>query len=121
MKKKHLDHLAIFLLRLGLALAFFYAAIAAFFDPFSWIGFFPNWMTTLIPGTILLMLWNIYELTLAVWLLSGWKAFPASVLASLTMLMIILPNLFSLDIVFRDLAILCAALALSALTYNPEK
>jgi len=118
MKIKPFDHLALFFLRVGIALAFFYAAIAAFLNPLSWIGFFPDWLTSFIPGTTLLVLWNIYEIILALWLLSGWKSFFSGLVASASLLLIIIPNLGAFDIVFRDIAILFAAVALTLLSHK---
>ena len=118
MKKINTQHLALFFLRMGIAYVFLYAAIAAFLNPLAWVGFFPVWLTTIFPGMVLLTLWSVYEIILALWLLSGWKPFFSGFTASVTLLLIIIPNLGALDIIFRDIAILCTALALMLLSYK---
>ncbi len=112
----HNERLISFLLRSGLAIAFVYAAIAAFLDPFSWVGFLPTWIDAVIPRTVMLSVFSTYEIVLALWLLSGRYAFRASACSAATLFCIILFNIGSLDILFRDVPILFAALALIAMT-----
>lgn len=112
------ERLISFLLRIGIAIAFLYAAIAAFLDPFSWIGFLPAWIDSIIPRGALLSLFSLYEILLALWLLSGKMSFHAAMVSSATMGAIIVFNISSLDILFRDVPILFAALALMAMTYD---
>ncbi len=104
-----------FLLRVGLATVFFYAAIASFLEPENWVGFFPLWMRAILPGTVLLPMFSVYEIALSLWLLSGKRAFEAALLAAATLFAITVTNIGALDIVFRDIAILFAALALAVL------
>ncbi|MDP3640804.1 MAG: hypothetical protein Q8R53_06440 [Nanoarchaeota archaeon] len=113
-KAKTCDHLdlASFFLRVGLATVFFYAAIASFLQPLNWIGFFPAWVRSFMPASILLFGYSFYQLGLGLWLLSGKKAFYAAILAGLTLVAIVITNIALLDIVFRDVAILFAAVAL---------
>ena len=115
---KNLNSLALFFLRLGLAAVFLYAAIAAYLNPSSWIGFFPEVIRGLLPEGVLLMLWGIGQVVLALWLLSGWKTGISALLASLSLLGIIVTNLGALDIIFRDVAIFFAAVALTLLTWD---
>ncbi len=113
-KTKACDHLelASFFLRVGLATVFFYAAIASFLQPLNWIGFFPAWLKSLIPASILLWGYSLYQLGLGLWLLSGKKAFYAAIFGGVTLVAIIVTNFTLLDIIFRDVAILFAAVAL---------
>ncbi|PLX26465.1 hypothetical protein C0581_04340 [Candidatus Parcubacteria bacterium] len=104
-----------FLLRVGVALSLLYAAIASFLSPAVWASFFPQWMTNIIPGTILLTIFSICEIILALWLLSNKKACLAGFVSALVMLGIIFTNLHSLDLVFRDIPILFAGLAIITL------
>ena len=103
-------------LRIGLAAVFIYAAVAAFLDPFSWIGFFPQWLRALAPDQLLLFGHSVSELILGLWLLSGWKTFYASILASLALLSIVVFNFGALDIIFRDIGLFLSAAALAMLT-----
>lgn len=93
---------------------FLYAAVAATLDPSAWVGFFPEFISALIPGTLLISLFSLFELGLGLWLLSGRKVFYAGLCAAATLLAIIVTNITLLDIVFRDIAIFFAALALVA-------
>ena len=109
------ERLISFLLRAGIAIAFLYAAISSFLDPFAWIGFMPAWIERVVPRAALLSLFSAYEIILALWLLSGKQAYRAAALSSATLFAIIIFNVASLDILFRDVPILFAALALMAL------
>ncbi|MCL5113980.1 MAG: hypothetical protein M1372_02305 [Patescibacteria group bacterium] len=104
--------LIFYLLRTGIAIVFFYAAIAAFLEPQNWIGYLPQILRNIFPAQLLLSLFSIYELAIAMWLLWGHKIFYAASLAVLTLVGIIIANIGVLDIVFRDIAILFSALAL---------
>lgn len=113
--------LASLILRLGLAVVFLYPAIAAFIDPNSWIGFLPIFLRRIIPEKTLLLLFSLYEIVLASWLLSGKKVFYAAVISAMTLFAIIITNIGVMDIIFRDVAILAAALALATLSRIREE
>lgn len=110
-----------FFLRSGLAIVFFYAAISAFLNPLAWIGFIPIFVQSLIPPNIFLNIHSIGNIIIGLWLLSNKRIFYASILSSLAMLSIIIFNLNALDIVFRDITILFAAISLAILSYNKDK
>lgn len=107
-------------LRIGIALTLIYAAIAAFITPDNWIGFIPDFISNIIPATTFLFTYSLFELGLGVWVLSGKKTFYASSLSALTMLGIIVFNTGSFDIIFRDISIFLAAVALAIMTYEPK-
>src|SRR3989344_2292471 len=100
-------------LRFGLAFAFIYAAIAGFIDPNSWIGYFPNFTRSLLPDTALLTLWGGYQVILGLWILYGKKIFTPSILASISLAGLIVTNFAVMDVVFRDVTILSASIALA--------
>lgn len=106
------------LLRSAIASVFVYAAIASFVTPDNWIGYFPLFLRHLIPQSLLLTFFSVYELVLAIWLLTGKYTFFAAILAAVTLSGIIVFNIDQLDIVFRDLAIILAALSLATFTYK---
>ena len=106
------------LLRVGLAFVFFYAAIGSFLAPDSWLGFFPPFLRNIFPPNLLLTGFSVYEILLGLWLLWGRYAFYSASLAVLTLLGIIIPNLGALDIIFRDVGLLFAALGLAVLNYK---
>ena len=109
-------YLVSFFLRLGLAAVFLYAAISSFLTPTNWIGFLPVWLRNIIPGMTLLVIFSIYEIILSLWLLSGKKIYYASILSAFTLFLIIIFNMTSLDILFRDLAIFFSAISLAILS-----
>ena len=107
--------LVFFILRVGVAFAFIYPAVAAYFDPYSWVGFFPDFMLDLAGERQILMLhlFGIFEIVIALWILIGKKIFIPSVLASLSLAAIVLFNLSLMDIVFRDISLLAMVVALA--------
>ena len=109
--------LAAWLLRLGLAFSFFYVASASFQNPTSWIGFFPQFLRDLAPAETLLTGFSIYEIILGLWLLAGKKLVYSSWLAAATLFGIVVFNWGAMEIVFRDVSLGLAALALAALHY----
>ncbi len=117
----HNPRLVNILLRLSVASVFFYAGLASLLDPYSWMGYLPPVLRSMFPENLLLMFFSVYELALAVWVLSGWKTFVSASLAALTLLIIISVNYAQMDILFRDLAIFFAAGALIAGSYSNTK
>jgi hypothetical protein len=113
--------LAVFFLRVGLAGVFLYAAVAAAVQPDAWIGYLPGFLAASTYGKAILQSWGLFEGALALWLLSGRRPYEAGIVSALAMAAIIVPNIALLDIVFRDVAILFAGLALSALTHGTKK
>lgn len=109
------NKLGMFVLRAGIASVFLYAAIASFLEPQNWIGYLPQFLRNIFPANILLMTFSTYEIILSIWILWGYKVFYSAVLASLTLVGIIVANFGALDITFRDIAILFAAAALAIL------
>lgn len=107
-----------FLLRAGLACVFLYAATASLLEPSSWVGFIATQLRNILPEKLLLSGFSLYEIALSLWLLSGKKIFVSAIVSGITLSLIIFQNIMSLDIVFRDLAILSGALALAALHYK---
>jgi uncharacterized membrane protein YphA (DoxX/SURF4 family) len=100
------------LLRAGLALVFLYASINSFLSPQDWVGYFPQFMRDVVPVSILLPVFSVYELALAAWLLSGIYVKYAALLAAATLAGIVVSNFSLLPISFRDMALMLAALAL---------
>ncbi len=103
---------AITILRWGLAFVFFYAAIASLRHPQDWVGFFPQFVRNMIPQNLLLTGFSIFEIILATWLFSGKKTLWAAGIAALALAGVTVSNLGAFDIVFRDVGLLFAALAL---------
>lgn len=107
-----------FLLRSGLAIAFFYAGISALLNTTNWIGFVPNFIGAIISKEIFLTIFSAYQILLGIGLLFDYKTFTLSILSSITLFLILFINIMNLEILFRDIAILFMALALISLSKN---
>lgn len=101
------------LLRTGLTVILLYAAISSFANPQDWVGYLPGMLTERISADILLKLFSVYELILAVWLLSGVYVRYAALLCAATLAGIVVTNFELFAITFRDIALIFAALALA--------
>lgn len=106
------NKLASLLLRVGLASVLLYAAISSLVTPSDWVGYLPHMLTTHTSADKALKLISIYQIVLALWLLSGWYRLYAAGLATLTFLGIVLTNLGVFAITFRDLTMVFSSLAL---------
>lgn len=108
------------LLRIGLAFVFIYAAAEAYFTPDVFLTYVPEFVQNMIPISTFLPLFGLGEIILALWLLSGWQVQYPAILAFLLMVGIVVPNIDAFAVLFRNVAIGFAALALAALSW-PEK
>lgn len=118
------ERIASWLLRISLAFAFLYAVVSAFFDPFSWIGFFPPLLRDLAPNdAFLLNSFGVLESLLALLLLfgRGLSLFLASLIATALLAGIVVLNWGAMDIVFRDVSLAGAALALAFLSFPRQR
>ncbi len=106
------NQLASLMLRIGLAAVLLYASVSSFITPADWIGYLPHFLTSRVPGTLLLHVFSVYELLLALWLLSGLYIKFAALIAALTFGGIILTNTGLLAVTFRDITMVFASLAL---------
>lgn len=102
----------IWLLRAALALVFLYASVSSFLSPQDWVGYFPQLLRDVVPAGLLLPFFSIYELALAVWLLTGWYTKYAALLAAATLAGIVVSNFQLFPITFRDMALMLTAVAL---------
>jgi uncharacterized membrane protein YphA (DoxX/SURF4 family) len=108
------------LLRLGVAFAFLYPPLSAFFgDPYTWFGYFPQWVVSLaasvgVSDLVLLHAFGVVELVIGIWILSGYKPFVPAMLGGIMLVGIVIFNLWQFEVLFRDLSIaaMCFALAL---------
>jgi uncharacterized membrane protein YphA (DoxX/SURF4 family) len=111
----------LWLLRLGLATVFIYAAISSFIDPSEWIGYLPPILVTYFDSDMLLRVFSVYELGLAVWLVSSIYTRYAALLCAITLLGITASNFTLFAISFRDIGLLLAALALAVMDWRRVK
>ncbi len=110
------------ILKIGLAFAFVYPPVAAFFDPIAWIGYFPGFLRDMVGNdTLLLHAFGVVELGLAAWLLLARNALLPSLGMAGLLAGIILFNWGQMDVVFRDVSILAIALALACASWERRK
>lgn len=117
---RHREPAAALYLRLGLIFVFVYVPVASYLDPGAYYHYLPNWVTSLVPPTIALDLLGVFELTLSAWLIWGRWLFVPSLLAAAALLGIIAFNMSSFSVVFRNVTIIFAALALASLSRQRE-
>ncbi|MCI0597764.1 hypothetical protein L0Y34_01695 [Candidatus Parcubacteria bacterium] len=103
------------LLRVGVAFAFLFPPINAFIDPYAWIGYFPAFMRDIVPEMALLHGFGLIEIVIGLWILSGRRIFLPSIAATVMLLFIVIFNFGDFQVLFRDLPIAAAALALAVL------
>ncbi len=113
MRKNKID----LLLRVGVAFAFVYPAVSAFFNPLAWVGYFPVFVGDIIPIGIALSIFELIEIAVAAWILFGKNIFVPSLIATVLLLAIVVVNFQQMDVVFRDIPIAAMSLIL-ALKYS---
>lgn len=107
------------LLRVAVASALLYPPIAAWFDPLSWVGYIPAVIQNLPLETVLMLhIVGVFEIVLALWILFGKSVWVPSLIAAAFLLLIVACNFSQLDILFRDVSLALAALALAAKSYE---
>ena len=104
---------ATWFLRAGLAFVFLYAAAATLVDPVAASTYFPDVAPPDMVIDVLLPSFAAYEVLLAAALVTKRFTFPASVLATVTLVGIMVVNADAFGVLFRNVAIACAALALA--------
>lgn len=117
------ERVANVILRAGVAFAFLYPALNALVDPYSWIGYLPNFVRAIAhivsaPDLVVLHAFGALEVVIALWILSGKKIFIPSALATLILVVIVFLNLQDFQIIFRDVSITAASLALAVMSYR---
>lgn len=113
------EYIISLLLRVAIAVSFLYPPIAAIFDPFSWIGYFPAFVTALpVSDVVLLHIFGVLEVIIALWILSGRHIFYPSVIAAGLLIGIIIFNFAQIDVLFRDVGLALVAIALAVKSYG---
>lgn len=110
-------------MRLAVAFAFLYPAVAAWSDPYSWIGYFPGFLLELAGSNELLLLhgWGAIEVILALWVLFAVRVYVPGILMALALLAVIVANPGQFPILFRDISIALAALSLALVNWQKTR
>ena len=108
------------LMRAGVAFAFLYPPLDALLDPYSWIGYLPQFARLpagqaggFVPDLVLLHSFGALEVVIALSILFGKKIFWPSLVATAILIAIVLLNLQDFQVVFRDISIAAMSLALA--------
>lgn len=105
--------LSSFLIRIGLAFVFTYAAIFMTLSPGKYMVYVPAFAKTLVPGYTLLHAFAIFEVILSLFLIIGRFTFIAAIISFLTMFSLTVVNLDKFPVLFRNVSIILSALALA--------
>lgn len=114
-------YLAHILIRIGVATTLFYGAVAAFLAPSSWVGYLPDFALFFGPAEVLLGVWGIAEVALGVWIVSGWRIQIPAAITALSLMLVIAFNINQMSVLFRDIGVAFAALALVLLPSNDDQ
>lgn len=106
------------LLRIGLAFVFLYVGISSLQHPLEWVGFLPNFLSKAVAASTLIKMFAVYDIALALWLLSGRLLKYGALLCALTLAGIVVTNLSQLITTFRDVGLMFTALALFLVEYQ---
>jgi hypothetical protein len=106
------------ILRLGVAFILLYPPYAALGDPTSWLSYFPPFVLALvhtwgISDITLLYSFGVFEVVLALWILSGWRIFTPSLVTTALLLAIVAFGYNDFEVLFRDVGLAAAALSLA--------
>lgn len=99
-------------LRIGLAFSFLYAAVDGIKNPADWVSFIPADYTFFLNVYQALLLLNWVQILLALWLLSGKRLVGASLVSVLFFAGLLFFNWAGLNVLFRDVSLLFASIAL---------
>lgn len=108
------------LLRIAVAFAFLYPPINAWSYPEAWVGYIPLFASSFGEPLVLLHIFGIVEVGIALWILSGWKVWAPALAAAAMLVGIVAFNVGEFQVLFRDLPIAAAAIAL-AIIHLPKK
>lgn len=111
-KRLNKNQLSSLLLRIGLAFVFAYAAVGSLTHPGDWIGYLPPFLLKLSYVHGLLKLFAVFEIVLAVWLLSNRYVRYAGAVCAAMLLGIVLAQPSVFIVTFRDIGLLFMAISL---------
>ena len=113
-------HLAVTVLRWGIAFVFFFAAVATMLNPNAWAMYIPSFILSIVPVKVFLVVFGFFQIILAVWLFTGKRLRLSSAIACVTLIVIVIATLDSLDETFRDVGLTLAAFALFTLAGDAD-
>lgn len=112
MKSTYKPAVASALIRVGLAAVFIYAGLDAFKEPAAWISYIPEFSNKFIAAKTALDIISVIQLVLAVALVTGRYVKYCAVVAIAFLAGLLVFNLDTFLITFRDIGLITAAAAL---------
>jgi uncharacterized membrane protein YphA (DoxX/SURF4 family) len=105
---------AALMLRLALAFVFLYAAVRSFMNPQDWVGYIPDWVTNFgFTRERFLTANSLFEIIISLLLLTNFKTkWLALISAAFFAAITAFSGFGLLDVTFRDIGLMFAALAL---------
>ncbi len=102
-------------LRVGLGFVFIYAAIFVSGDARTGAKYVPAFVTHVLPLSVFLPVFSAFEVILALWILSGKFRRYSGLVTALFLITITIINYSFLNVTFRNVAIIGAALAFATI------
>ena len=90
-------------------------------NPVDFLKYIPAFVSQAIPLQVFFLIFGIFESILALWFLSGKRTEYAGLISFFVMMAIVVFNLSLFSILFRDITIAFASLALTALDYRGQR
>ncbi len=115
------SNIAVWFLRVGIAFVFAYASVEIFINPQNFIKYTPQFVLDIVPLNLFLYSFAVAEVVLSVWLLAGWKPEYPSIISVVLIVGIVVCNPEYFQILFRNVAIAFAGLALLMLETRKKK
>ncbi len=115
------EHLTSLVLRFGVAFSFLYAAYSGFMNPNDWIGYFPSFVQSFGSIETIIKIWEVVEIILGVWLISGKYIIASSSIATLLLLSVVVFNIPQMEVVFRDISIAAMSFALVIMNWKTSQ
>src|SRR3989338_7735657 len=105
-------------LRVGLPLVVCSGPGEGFFEPGGVLKYVPDFVQNILPANFFLPIFGGFEVFLVLWLLSPWLVRYAALVAFAMMIGIVFSNFEYFSVLFRNVAIGFAALALAVLEWK---
>jgi hypothetical protein len=105
-----------FILRFGLAFVFLYAAYISLLHTQLDYMFVPGFISQIIPIDLFLRVYGIFEISLALWLLSGKLGFYSALVSAGLIISLTTVNISEINTLFRNVAIITGAITLAVLS-----
>ncbi len=113
-----IHHLSTHILQFGLAFVFIYAAIQIFLNPEGFVHYTPEIIFKFMSLEVFMYTFATFEILLSLWIISGKKMIYSSLIAASIMALVIVFNLDLFIVLFRNVAIMCCALALAGISHD---